>query len=140
MSDMNFKDKVKSARKELKMTQSDLADKLGVSLRTIASYESGKSLPRTRESTRRLAEILGVSVNYLLTDDESFIINSTEQFGYRGKVGAEKLLGEITGLFAGGDMAEEDMDALMFAIQDAYILAKKNNKKYGKHAGSNTGK
>lgn len=127
---MQFGDKVKSARKELGITQKELADKLGVSLRTVASYETGNSLPRTREATRKLAEVLGVSVNYLLTEDESFIVDSTEQFGYRGKVGAEKLLGEITGLFAGGDMAEEDMDALMFAIQDAYVQAKKNNKKY----------
>lgn len=127
---MQFGDKVKSARKELGITQKELADKLGVSLRTVASYETGNSLPRTREATRKLAEVLGVSVNYLLTEDESFIVDSTEQFGYRGKVGAEKLLGEITGLFAGGDMAEEDMDALMFAIQDAYVQAKNNNKKY----------
>lgn len=128
---MQFSNKVREARKSLGITQRELADRLGVSLRTVASYEAGKSLPRTREATAKLSEVLGVSVNYLLTDDESFIVSSTEEFGYRGKIGAEKLIGEITGLFAGGEMAEEDMDALMFAIHDAYIQAKKNNKKYG---------
>lgn len=127
---MQFGDKVKEARRALGITQKELADRLEVSLRTVASYESGKTLPRTREATRKLAEILGVNMNYLLTEDENFVVNATEDFGYRGKIGAEKLIGEITGLFAGGDMAEEDMDALMFAIQDAYVQAKKNNKKY----------
>jgi hypothetical protein len=43
---------------------------------------------------------------------------------------AEKLVQELTGLFAGGELAEEDMDALAFAVQAAYVEAKKNNKKY----------
>jgi len=33
-------------------------------------------------------------------------------------------------LFAGGELAEDDMDEMMLAIQEAYIIAKKNNKKY----------
>ena len=52
------------------------------------------------------------------------------EYGYRGKKGAEKLVEELTGLFAGGEMAEEDMDEMMLAIQEAYVIAKKNNKKY----------
>ena len=47
-----------------------------------------------------------------------------------GKKGAEKLLHEVTGLFAGGELAEEDKDELMLAIQEAYVDAKKRNKKY----------
>ena len=31
---------------------------------------------------------------------------------------------------AGGEMAEEDMDELMLAIQEAYVDAKRRNKKY----------
>lgn len=33
-------------------------------------------------------------------------------------------------MFAGGEMAEEDMDELMLAIQEAYVDAKRRNKKY----------
>ena len=39
-------------------------------------------------------------------------------------------MNEIRGAFSGGEMAEEDMDELMLAIQEAYIDAKKRNKKY----------
>ena len=40
--------------------------------------------------------------------------------------------GEKAGGFAraGAGTAEEDMDAMMLAIQDAYWLAKKENRKY----------
>jgi len=33
-------------------------------------------------------------------------------------------------LFAGGEMAEEDMDAFMFVVQQAYLDAKMKNRKY----------
>ncbi len=69
-------------------------------------------------------------LNYLLSDDDAFVLDASEQFGYRGKKGAEKLVQELTGLFAGGELAEEDMDALAFAVQEAYVEAKKKNKKY----------
>lgn len=47
-----------------------------------------------------------------------------------GERGAERLMAEVTGLFAGGEMAEEDMDVFMLTVQQAYIDAKKKNKKY----------
>ena len=39
-------------------------------------------------------------------------------------------MSQVNGLFAGGEMAEEDMDEMMLAIQEAYWLAKKKNRKY----------
>lgn len=38
------------------------------------------------------------------------------------------MLAEVTGLFAGGEMADEDMREMVDAIQEAYLIAKKNNK------------
>lgn len=127
---MNFGEKIKEERKKLGMTQKEFAAKLGVSDRVVWSYEAGKSFPRTRAAYKRIADALSLNVNYLLSDDEAFILEAKEQFGYRGKMGAQKLLAEVTGLFAGGDMDEEDMDELMLAIQEAYVDAKKRNKKY----------
>ena len=46
---MTFSDKIKRAREVAKMTQHDLAQEVGVSQRTIASYESGGA--RARKST-----------------------------------------------------------------------------------------
>lgn len=127
---MTFGEKVKTQRKNLELTQDALAERVGVTRRVITSYENDRSRPRGTAAYQRLADALEVNINYLLSEDEAFIADAEEQFGYRGKKGAEKLLGEVTGLFAGGEMAEEDMDELMLAIQEAYIDAKKRNKKY----------
>ncbi len=125
---MTFGEKIREARKKLNMSQDDLAEKIGVSRRTITSWETDRALPRTKKVYEKLSEALNTSE--LFRPDETFIIEPGEQFGYRGRKSAEKLVQELTGLFAGGEMAEEDMDALMLAVQQAYVDAKKKNKKY----------
>ena len=127
---MNFGEKVRTLRKEKGMSQGALAKAIGVSLRTVQSYETGKSYPRRREIYGTLARILGCERDYLMTESDAFITSSQELFGYRGAKGAEQLVRELTGLFAGGEMAEEDMDALMLAVQQAYVDAKRKNRKY----------
>jgi transcriptional regulator with XRE-family HTH domain len=127
---MTFGEKVREARKKLNISQDDLSNKMGVSRRTVTSWETDKSFPRTRKVYEKLAETLDVPLNYLLSDDDAFVLDASEQFGYRGKKGAERLVQELTGLFAGGELAEEDMDALAFAVQEAYVEAKKRNKRY----------
>ena len=71
-----------------------------------------------------------MNVNYLLTQEDAFVMEAGEKYGYRGRKGAEALVNELTGLFSGGELAEEDMDELMLAIQKAYVIAKENNRKY----------
>ena len=127
---MTFGEKVKTERKKQKLSQNVLADRIGVTRRTVTAWETDRVLPRTRKTYEKLAAALDVPISYLLNDEEAFLLDAGEQFGYRGKKGAERLTKEITGLFAGGEMAEEDMDALMFAVQQAYVEAKLNNKKY----------
>ena len=58
------------------------------------------------------------------------VAQAAEKYGAKGAKQAQQLTEEVTGLFAGGDMAEEDMDLMMKAIQDAYWIAKEKNKKF----------
>jgi len=136
---MNFAEKVRKLRKEKKMSQVELAQAIGVTSRTIQFYESGKSYPRYRETYQKLAETLSCDVNELLIVDSeptaveketAFISEAAEQYGSRGKRQAERLIEEVSGCFAGGELSEEDKDEMMKAIQDAYWIAKKNNQKY----------
>lgn len=127
---MKFGEKIKELRTNKGLTQPQLAESLGLSLRTVKNYELGTSLPRTREIYHKLAQFFGVNINYLLTEDDSFILNAGSAYGARGKQQAQALIAEVSGLFAGGDMAEEDMDEMMKAIQDAYWIAKEKNRKY----------
>lgn len=127
---MTFGEKVKNERNRLGLNQDELAKKIGVTRRVISSYENDSSRPRGTERYKKLAEALGVNINYLLSEDEAFIADVEENYGHRGAKQAKELLAEVTGLFAGGEMANEDMREMVDAIQEAYLIAKKNNKKY----------
>lgn len=127
---MTFGEKVKNERNRLGLNQDELAKKIGVTRRVISSYENDSSRPRGTERYKKLAEALGVNINYLLSEDEAFIADVEDNYGHRGAKQAKGLLAEVTGLFAGGEMADEDMREMVDAIQEAYLIAKKNNKKY----------
>ncbi len=121
---MRFGEKLRKARKEHGMTQAELAEAVGLSLRTIGYYENGRTYPHDRTVYRRLADILSIDPDYLHNENDDFIAAAQEEYGYRGRKDAEALLSEISGLFAGGDMADEDKDEFMRAVQEAYWTAK----------------
>lgn len=127
---MKFGEKVKKARTDLGMSQETFAKAIGVSLRTVTNYETGDRHPKKRELYAKMAEVLKVDVNYLLTEDEAFILDAAGKYGPSGSRQAQELIAEVSGLFAGGEMAEEDMDTMMRAIQEAYWQAKEKNKKF----------
>ena len=60
---MTFSDKIKVSRELCNLTQQQLADKVGVSKRTIASYESTDA--RARSSTMRKLAVTAVTKAYL---------------------------------------------------------------------------
>lgn len=127
---MKFGEKLRKYRTEKGLTQAELAKKAGLGLNTISNYESGKTYPQNREVYTTLATILGVNPDHLHNENDDFITDAAAKYGTRGAKQAKELLEEITGLFAGGEMAEEDKDVMMKAIQDAYWIAKEKNKKY----------
>jgi DNA-binding transcriptional regulator YiaG len=51
-------DEIKAGRERKMMTQQELADAVGVSLRTVSSWERGESVPRNRMAV--IAEVLGL--------------------------------------------------------------------------------
>lgn len=59
---------IAQCRREKNMTQRQLAEKLGLSDKTISKWETGKGLPEAGFMAP-LSEILGISVNELLTGE-----------------------------------------------------------------------
>lgn len=57
--------KIKEQRVQLRLSQAELAKRVGVSRSTIAMWETGGSQP-DNDALRRIADILGVSTDYLL--------------------------------------------------------------------------
>ena len=136
---MTFAEKFKEERVKKELTQQQVADSLGITRKMITLYEKGTSLPRTREAYKMIADFFGVDVNYLLTEDEDFVVQASEKYGARGKKQAQDLVDGISGLFAGGTLSEQDKDAVMKALQDIYWDSKARNvekytpKKYKLH-------
>lgn len=65
-----FSDNLISLRKINKMSQEELAEKIGVSRQTLSKWETGEALPDI-EKGRKLAEIFDVSVDELLSFDST---------------------------------------------------------------------
>ena len=127
---MTFGEKIKEERIKQGWTQTELGKKVGKSLRTVVDWEHGKALPRTRKVYEDLAAVLDVPVSYLLTDDEDFILKAGEEFGYRGKKDAKSVVADVKALLAGGEMDPDDMEEMMYAIQEAYMDAKRRARKF----------
>lgn len=127
---MTFGEKVRLARLAQKMSQRDLSIRSGISLRTINNYESDERMPKQRSSYTKLALALNIDEAALLDENAEFVVKASEDYGKRGYEQAMKIVEEVKGLYAGGELLDDDMDAMMQAIQDAYWIAKKKNRKY----------
>ena len=127
---MNFKDRLRDARKKAGMTQEQLAKAAHVTTRSIQNYEMGARRPRDYDTIRRLAGALEMTSEELLDSTGNYVVDAGQRGGAKAAREIEELVGEVTGLFAGGELSEDAMDGAIKAIYDAYWLAKEKNKKY----------
>ena len=127
---MNFGKKLRDLRESKNLTQQELADQVGVSLKTISRYETNESHPRYRKIYDKLAEVLDTTHDYLVTDEDDFVLNARELYGSKGANDAREMVDGVIGLMAGGEVPEEDKKTILDAIQEAYYMAKTENKKY----------
>ena len=125
---MAFAEKFKTARMQAGLSQDQLSAELGISKRMIRNYENGSFLP-TSDKIPKIAKYFGVSIESLITEDEEFVAAAYEQGGSKGARDAKAIVDETTALFAGGKLSDDDMDAAMRAIQNAYWIAKEESKR-----------
>jgi len=135
---MTFSEKVKKARVEQGMTQTELGEKAGVSLRTITAYERDGITPRPK-TLAKLAEVLKVSTVYLSDDacenptegieKDPYISEAREKYGSKGALDVEDLLNANKSLFAGGELSEDQKEMFFQAITEAYFACRAEAKK-----------
>ena len=70
---MQFGERIRILRKEKGLSQQEVADMLGVSLRAYAAYETKDVRPRKKATYEKMADVLGCDVNELLIEDSSKI-------------------------------------------------------------------
>lgn len=81
---MSFRSRLKEARKNRKMTQTQLGDAIGVAKSTIASYELGNSHPDVSK-IQEIISVLGIDANYLWQDEMS-----EQQVSFRATLGEQE--------------------------------------------------
>ena len=137
-----FSEKVKEARNELGLSQTQLGEAAGVSLRTILSYEKGEKFPRPA-TMLKLAKALKVSVKFLSDvecmnpvediEKDGYIEEARERYGAKGARDVEQLLADNAALFAGGELSQDQKDAFFEAVMKAYITCKEEARvKFGR--------
>lgn len=129
----SFAEKLRDARYTLGISQTELGDRVGVSLRSILAYEKGMSIPR-QSTIMNLAKELGVSVKFLTDDNcenpvediekDGYIEEARERYGARGARDLDTLITENCALFAGGELTADEKDVFFEALTKAYIASK----------------
>ena len=122
---MKFGQKVQEQRKKAGLLQQELADRLGITKRTLANYEGGNSYPQNRNLYAKLADLFRVDINYFLTEDEEFLTQAAEIYGKRGQAQAQIILEQAAALFAGGELSEKDEIAFLHDMQAIFLESKK---------------
>lgn len=113
---MAFAEKLKTMRSEHGMSQRDLSDQIGVSLRTLTGWEADGRYPKKREIYYRLAEIFDCDVNYFLTEGQLQ--------GFVKPDSAKETLEQAKELFAGDKLSLEDKIQFLSDIQTLFIAEK----------------
>ncbi len=137
-----FAQKVTEARHDLRISQMDLAEMVGVSDRSIKCYEKGEKAPRA-STIHKLARALNVSVTYLTDEScedpqaeiekDQYVEEARNKYGAAGARDVDRLLADNTALFAGGELSQEQKDAFFAAVAAAYAVSKEEaSKKFGK--------
>ena len=73
---VNMGEKLKSLRLEKKLTQKQIADRIGLAISAVSSYESGTRYP-SFEVLIKLSRIFHVSTDYLLGITEHRVVDVT---------------------------------------------------------------
>lgn len=134
-------EKVKELRKSLKITQSQLAETIGVSQSTIGMIEKNKQ-GVSSDTLIKLAKALNTSAEYLLSDNKDVQeIISSRELNNKDKKSISKDLKELmdefragsdgTAYYNGQELSEEDLDLVESAMKIALEQIKiKNKQKY----------
>ncbi len=101
--------RLKELRKKRKLTQSGLAELLGVTQQAIAKWEAARALPEPSAITR-LADLFAVSSDYLLGLTNSLLP--------AGTFSGVRIIGSVKAGY-GGLANEEDMGTAPAAVEDA---------------------
>lgn len=121
---MTISNKIKRLRKEAKISQVDLAEKLGTTKQTIYKYENGLITNIPSDKIEIMARLFGTTPAYLMGWDET----TANQEGEIEKIVSEATKREDLKIFFTqvAEMSEEDFEKARRVIEALIIEDKKS--------------
>lgn len=119
---MHFGKKLKDLRKRRRLTQAELAEVLGLSLKTVRNYETGVCYPKQRDIYYALSDFFKVDVNYLLTDTDVSEEHCLKNLGLQDR--AQQLIIEARNLFFSSELSSAYKKEIADAIHEIYYEAR----------------
>ena len=104
------------ARKEKELSREELGKLCGITGRTIQNYELGHVTPNRIDVSQRLADVLDISVDYLIYGEKEETELTEED--------KKEILAHASALFAGGKLSDEEQLAFIYELQTLYMKAR----------------
>ena len=130
---MTIGEKLRNTRIDLNLSQAELAEKAGISERSIYNYEQTNTFPK-RAILEKLADALNVTINCLLDVGESdmqrdidlkpFYEMAKKDFGSKGEREAQEVVNKASALFAGGDLDDKAKEVFFQSLLEVYLESK----------------
>ncbi len=127
---MSFSEKLRELRRKSGMSQEELADKIGVSRRSLIYYEQGKSYPSRPETIKSIADVFGITTDELYNDRDRFVSAAGIAGGSRARQSAQEVIDNMCALFAGGELSSDDKEEAMHIVMEAYWRSREKNKRF----------
>ena len=112
----SYGERLMRARKEKELTREELGILCGITGRTIQNYELGHVTPNRIDVSQRLADVLDISVDYLIYGEKEETELTEED--------KKEILAHASALFAGGKLSDEEQLAFIYELQTLYMKAR----------------
>ncbi|MEE3473484.1 MAG: helix-turn-helix transcriptional regulator [Butyrivibrio hungatei] len=112
----SYGERLLKARKKKELTREELGKLCGITGRTIQNYELGHVTPNRIDVSQRLADVLDISVDYLIYGEKEETELTEED--------KKEILAHASALFAGGKLSDEEQLAFIYELQTLYMKAR----------------
>ena len=112
----SYGERLMRARKEKELSREELGKLCGITGRTIQNYELGHVTPNRIDVSQRLADVLDISVDYLIYGEKEETELTEED--------KKEILAHASALFAGGKLSDEELLAFIYELQTLYMKAR----------------
>ena len=112
----SYGERLMRARKEKELSREELGKLCGITGRTIQNYELGHVTPNRIDVSQRLADVLSISVDYLIYGEKEETELTEED--------KKEILAHASALFAGGKLSDEEQLAFIYELQTLYMKAR----------------